>query len=114
ASRASGGSAGARRPVPEGEKRRIRRKVVSQFAAEHGLPGEDVRVDLGLAEQLCRVANHCGQKAARAILSGLSGDSTWTIQEVLRLARLDPGQLRNEVARRTGRAPGNGARKRRA
>jgi hypothetical protein len=97
--------------VSQGTRQRIRRAAVTLVAAAHALPASDVRVDLLLAEVLVRVACYFGSDAAEAILAG---DWNLTPQEVRRLARLDVDQLHTEVARRTGRAPGNGARKRRA
>jgi hypothetical protein len=96
--------------VPQGTRQRLRRAAVTLVAAAHALPASDVRVDLLLAEVLARAVVYCGPDAAEALLSG----GTLTPREVRRLARVDVDELHAELARRTGRAPGNGARKRRA
>jgi hypothetical protein len=96
--------------VSESKRQLIRRSVITLYAAAHALPASEVRLDLLLAQVLARAACFYGPDAEEALLSGANLNP----REVRGLARLDVDQLCTEVARRTGRAPGNGARKRRA
>jgi hypothetical protein len=82
--------------VSKTEQNRIRKEVLAEMAVEVGVPKDELKVDLRLAEAIQWVRKQCGTEAADAILSGSSG---LTQEQVARLDGMSPDKIREMIER---------------